>query len=249
MSLLRIMPVGDSITRGSYLVTYDDGIYKGDIIGLPHPQNGGWRKPLQDKLRQAGVDFDFVGELNYLAYGSFGGDITPQTGTVDPDFKPNHHGLAGFGNMGIRVGGTVPTPRDVLDSLGIAELCVPDIVSVLDKQKPNVILLMAGANGFDAPERDNLIETILHNFDGYLFTATIPPQCPPRWGYEMVNEYNASLPETVKRMQSKGHQVTLVDICSALTIDDLSADGVHPNRAGMDKIADVWFTALVEVGL
>lgn len=47
---LRIMPVGDSITRGTYL----------GGNALANPLGGGWRKPLQDGLRAAGVTFEFV---------------------------------------------------------------------------------------------------------------------------------------------------------------------------------------------
>ena len=99
---LRILPLGDSITRGSYLRLYEDGAYRGKAIGLPHSDGGGYRKPLQDQLRAAGVEFDFVGELNYGAHG--------KDGVVDSRFDPDHHGLAGFGNAGILSGGTVPTP-------------------------------------------------------------------------------------------------------------------------------------------
>lgn len=98
---LRILPVGDSITRGSYLATQN-----GRAMGLPHPEGGGWRKGLQDKLRASGIAFDFVGELDFLAYG--------RDGVVDPAFDPHHHGLAGFGNARILAGGTVPTPDDLL---------------------------------------------------------------------------------------------------------------------------------------
>ncbi|HOS42333.1 MAG TPA: hypothetical protein PK794_01450 [Armatimonadota bacterium] len=41
------MPVGDSLTRGSYLARYADGLYAGQAIGLPHPLGGGWRAMLQ----------------------------------------------------------------------------------------------------------------------------------------------------------------------------------------------------------
>ena len=84
---LRIMPLGDSITRGSYLALYDSGPLAGQPIGLPNPAGGGWRKPLQDKLRAAGVACEFVGELEFGAYG--------RDGVVDPAFSPRHHGLAG----------------------------------------------------------------------------------------------------------------------------------------------------------
>lgn len=39
---LRILPLGDSVTRGSYLAQKD-----AKATGLPHPLSGGWRKTLQ----------------------------------------------------------------------------------------------------------------------------------------------------------------------------------------------------------
>jgi hypothetical protein len=38
---LRILPLGDSITRGSYLA-----LENGEPVGMPHPDGGGWRKGL-----------------------------------------------------------------------------------------------------------------------------------------------------------------------------------------------------------
>jgi lysophospholipase L1-like esterase len=228
---LRIMPLGDSITRGSYLAQKD-----GKATGLPDPRSGGWRKVLQDKLRAAGIAYDFVGEVNCAAFG--------RDGVVDPNFDPDHHGLAGFGNTAILKGGAVPTPADVLASLGVKEIKVPGIVDVLKKQQPDVILLMSGANGFDAAARDTLIRTIGDNSTAHLFVATTLPQQAPRAGWEKVDAYNASLPAIVAAQQAAGKRITLVDMHAALTTDDLLPDGVHPNQTGMDKMAATWFAAL-----
>ncbi len=228
---LRILPLGDSITRGSYLALLD-----GKATGLPHPLSGGWRKPLQDKLRAVDIAFDFVGDLNYAAFG--------RDGVIDPQFDPDHHGLAGFSNAGIIKGGTVPTPTDVLASLGVKEVKVPSIVDVLKKHQPDVILLMSGANGFDAPMRDQLIRTIGEMSTAHLFVATILPQKSPRAGSENVDAYNASLSATVAVQQAAGKRITLVDMHAAITSDDLLPDGVHPNQAGMDKMAAAWFAAV-----
>jgi len=119
---LLIMPVGDSITRGSYLARYEQGPFKGDVMGLPNPDGGGWRKLLQDKLRAAGRTYEFVGELRYHSFG--------KNGQLDVTFDPDHHGLAGFSNRLILTGGKVPTPRDVLASLGVKELIVPGMAEV-----------------------------------------------------------------------------------------------------------------------
>ena len=228
---LRILPVGDSITRGSYLTLKD-----GKAFGLPQPDGGGWRKGLQDRLRAAGIAFDFVGELDYLAYG--------RDGVVDPDFDPHHHGLAGFSNSRILSGGTVPTPPDVLAARGATEITVPPLADVLEREKPDVILLMSGANGFDAAARDRLIRTIGEKSGAHLFVATILPQKAPRAGWENVDAYNASLLAVVAAEQAAGRRITLVDMHASLTSDDLLPDGVHPSRAGMEKIAAVWFAAL-----
>ena len=229
--LLRILPLGDSITRGSYLAQAN-----GKATGLPNPQGGGWRKALQDKLRAAGVAYDFVGELNYAAFG--------RDGVVDPMFDPDHHGLAGFSNARILTGGVVPTPTDVLAARGIKEIKVHGIVDVLKKYQPDMILLMSGANGFDAPARDKLIRTIGETSTAHLFVATILPQKAPRAGWEKVDDYNASLPLIVAAQQAAGKCITLVDMHAAITTDDLLSDGVHPNQTGMEKMAAKWFAAL-----
>jgi lysophospholipase L1-like esterase len=48
----------------------------------------------------------------------------------------------------------------------------------------------------------------------------------------------------VAAQQAAGKRITLVDMHAALTPDDLLPDGVHPNRAGMEKIAATWFAAI-----
>jgi|GEM_PF-183530 len=228
---LRILPLGDSITRGSYLAQKD-----GKATGLPHSEGGGWRKALQDKLRAAGIAYDFVGELNYAAFG--------RDGVVDPQFDPDHHGLAGFSNARILTGGIVPTPPDVLAALGVKEIKVPGIVDVLNKHQPDIILLMSGANGFDASARDQLIRTIGETSTAHLFVATILPQKAPRPGFENVDAYNASLPAIVTAQKAAGKRITFVDMYAAITTDDLLPDGVHPNKAGMEKMSAKWFETL-----
>lgn len=228
---LRILPLGDSITRGSYLALKD-----GKATGLPNPEGGGWRKALQDKLRAAGIAYDFVGELHYAAFG--------RDGVVDSSFDPDHHGLAGFSNAGILKGGVVPTPPDVLAALGVKEIKVPGIVDVLKKYQPDIILLMSGANGFDALARDQFIRTIGETSTAHLFVATILPQKAPRAGFDKVDGYNASLPAIVATQKAAGKRITLVDMHATITANDLLPDGVHPSQAGMDTMAATWFAAL-----
>src|SRR5690606_5256511 len=145
---------------------------------------------------------------NYHAYG--------ESGTVDPSFDPDHHGLAGFSNRKILDGGTVPTPVDVLASLHTDRIIVPDLSTVLQRQQPDIILLMSGANGFDPPPPDQLIRQIGRLSSAHLFVATILPQRLPRQGWEQVDEYNASLPLIVANQLAAGHRITLVEMNHAV---------------------------------
>lgn len=233
---LRILPLGDSITRGTYLDRYESGPYAGQAIGLSSPNAGGYRKPLQDRLRQAGIAFDFVGDLSYYAYGTSTGP--------DPAFDPDHQGLAGFSNRKILEGGVVPTPKDVLAALNQPSVSVPGIREVLARHRPDLILLMSGANGFDAEARDTLIRTIGEHSPALLLVATTTPQAAPRVGWEQVTSYNQSLPATVAARRAAGPRIAWVDLHAVLTPADLLPDGVHPTQAGLEKIAQAWFEAI-----
>ena len=231
--VLRIMPLGDSVTRGTYLTKKE-----GQATGLPNPDGGGYRKPLQDKLRAAGIVFDFVGDLNYNAFG--------KDGIIDPGFDPDHHGLAGFGNYSILRGGVVPTPKDVLAEKKLEQIIVPGLVEVLKKHNPDIILLMSGANGFDATGRDELIRTIGENSQAHLLVATILPQKIPRNGWEQVDNYNASLQAVVDALQKAGKHITLIDMNKAISVENLMPDGVHPDKFAMGNMAEVWFESVIQ---
>lgn len=234
---VRILCVGDSITRGTYLAFYDSGPYKGQVIGLPNPQGGGYRKHLQDMLFAAGIRYEFVGQLTFGAYG--------MNGVVDPDFSPNHQGLPGFGCEGIMLGHRpLPTPQDVLDMQGDQATVVKDIAAVLNEYRPDVVLLMAGSNGHNAKARDELIEKIVENFKGPLLVATIPPQKAPRYDWEKTAEFNASLPETINHLNARGATLQMVDMFHAVQESGITDDGVHPNAEGERAIATAFFGVL-----
>jgi lysophospholipase L1-like esterase len=141
-------------------------------------------------------------------------------------------------------GGVVPTPADVLAALGVQNVRVPSISEVLKRHQPDVILLMSGANGFDAAARDSLIRHIGDASSAHLLVATILPQKAPRAGWEKVDAYNATLPAIVAAQKTAGKAITLVDMHGTITTDDLLSDGVHPTQTGMDKMAGTWFEAI-----
>jgi len=117
--------------------------------------------------------------------------------------------------------------------------------------RPQTVLLHAGTNDVyrnstltQAPARlSALIDKIRAGApDAHIFVATIIPFTDP-----VVNEraktFNAAVPGVVA---SKGSKVHLVDMHSALTAADLY-DGIHPTTQGFDKMADVWYAAMLKV--
>ncbi|WP_212912015.1 SGNH/GDSL hydrolase family protein [Streptomyces sp. TS71-3] len=126
-----------------------------------------------------------------------------------------------------------------------------NIVNWLNASDPRTVLLHIGTNDINqnhdvahAPDRlSALIDHILATKPRVeLFVAQIiTEQGEPH--ASMVNTYNAAIPGIVR---SKGSHVHLVDMHSALTEADL-ADGVHPSKAGYDKMAPVWYNAMRSV--
>ncbi|MBN2441782.1 MAG: hypothetical protein JXJ04_10560 [Spirochaetales bacterium] len=118
----------------------------------------------------------------------------------------------------------------------------------MDTYSPRIILLHIGTNdmiggGSGAPARlSTLIDKICAKLSsgGKLYVSTIVPMSSSD---SAVRTFNAQIPGIVQDKVNSGKPVYLVEMYSALTTSDL-ADGVHPNRTGYDKMADVWFNAI-----
>ncbi|MFJ5262613.1 SGNH/GDSL hydrolase family protein [Streptomyces sp. NPDC088387] len=118
----------------------------------------------------------------------------------------------------------------------------------LPQSDPRTIMLLIGTNDLNqnhdianAPARlSGLIDRIRAAKPRCeLFVATIPPQSNATLEGR-VRAYNAAIPSVVAQ---KGRRVHLVRMYEALTTADL-ADGIHPTKAGYDKMAPVWYNAL-----
>ena len=120
--------------------------------------------------------------------------------------------------------------------------------------KPDLVLLMEGANDFNSPLEagegvnsrvravvDALEEMVKDaSYRGIqVMVATLPPQRLPKGGgAEFVARFNN---EVRTMAASKGAQ--LVDIGS-LPSSMIGQDGLHPTEAGYARIAELWFEAI-----
>jgi len=208
------MPFGDSITQG-YNVT------------------GGYRAPLFHLARQAGHTITFVGSAS---------DYSPAM--VDGvAFPPNHEGHGGY---------TIDN-NSSHNTKGISPL----VSSSMKNYTPNIITLMIGTNDINgnidvgsAPTRlGALLDSIYAaNTDVLIILAQIVPTTNDGTN-QAVSTYNAAIPALVSARTGMGRHLILVDMYTAFTKDSsykttLMGDGLHPNQAGYNRMADTWYAAL-----
>jgi lysophospholipase L1-like esterase len=133
-------------------------------------------------------------------------------------------------------------------------VAVTRLQSTLPAVKPEVVLLMDGANDLSggdptaiAPAVANMRQMVVSSktAGARVFLANLPPQVKGgsrAGGYALVPTYNVELAEVARETS-----VPLVDVYKALNTDPgsyIGPDGLHPTTAGYQKIADTFFPAI-----
>lgn len=196
----------------------------GDSITLG--VNGGYRNGLWDRLFTAGKTIDYVGS-----------QVDPYAVTPDKD----HEGHPGF------TIGNISASAD----------------SWLSAKTPDYVLLMIGTNDVAwwcaqtasqvADQNALLIDQILTDLpNAWVVVGSIPPLSSSIIQPNNVDRaqlgvaYNAELLLRVQTRIAAGKHVRFADVYASLTVADLY-DGVHPTQAAADKVAQVWYDALVPI--
>jgi lysophospholipase L1-like esterase len=239
---LRILCVGDSITAG----------YTSGIQWEQDPFAFGYRSGLFARLLEHDIPCQFVGSSPQpynLAY-----DILPPDTLAGklrgPDLRrfgqDHHQGWAGAGISG-----------------GIQS----NIVSWIEEENPDVLLLMVGINAIPDPEADPveqqadlevLVQTILDEFaederKAHLIVAQITPRSDR---FQSIVEYNRFIREDlVPRLAGEGAPISTVDQYANF----LDANGEmnpamfaqinHPSNQAYVRMAQTWFDGLLAAGL
>ena len=200
----------------------------GDSITQGYNVAGGYRAPLFHLALAANRDITFVGSANDYSVPTVDGMTFPR----------DHEGHGGYTIQG---------------NNGIAQFVDTSIPSY----EPDIITLMIGTNDIngnnnlaDAPNRlgELLDEIFMQDPNTLVVLAQIVPTRTDGTN-NAVQAYNAAMPNLVSTRVGQGQHIVLVDMYTAFTNDanykqSLLADNLHPNQAGYDLMADVWFQAL-----
>jgi lysophospholipase L1-like esterase len=191
----------------------------------------GYRRVLQNMLDTANVLHQFVGT----------GKENPGTMPHDQLFHEGHSGWA------LEAG---TSGRDGL---------IDHVATWLGPNgaHPDVITLMIGTNDVNIrydlahiEERlDHLVTMLLDKSTGLapnarLILAQITLNGDANHESDVLT-YNQSVAKVAEKHAANGESVTLVDMHSALTYPDDFHDTLHPNAQGYQKMAQVWYDALM----
>ena len=216
---LRIMPIGDSITFG---------------LG----EDGGYRKYLDQTLKDKGISFDMVGPEGQNAASFRGNGQTIQ-------YDDNHAGYSGY-----TIKQQYPVPSWGENGL-YEKLKAKDAVKT---SQPDIVLLIIGTNDMTANRNLNDCETDLHTLLDYIigdmpqgsviFLGSIPEFTAYGGNAQRVGNYN----NTVKKVaESYGDQVRFADVHGCLNgMADMSSDNLHPSGAGYQKMGQFWADVIEE---
>jgi len=211
MKKLLILCLGDSITEGTC-----------------SEARGGYRGPLQELLKKAGVKFDFVGRNK--TKGMADGEHEGQSGRRLEKLKEGELTKIIKANPNPDIVLLLLGINDLIENRNTVEQTLSRMNSLLDRlagtwPKSRIFVGNLIPNASDNPVKDYKPSKNYHGSE------------------QKVLEFNKHLAKLVGSKKRSGMKITLVDLHKRLSKEDL-CDGIHPNRQGYEKIARCWFEAI-----
>ncbi len=216
-SVIKVMPIGDSITFG-------------------YGHEGGYRKYLDYYLKDKGYSkVDMVGpEGSASASFNFNGK--------NVSYDDNHAGYSGY-----TIVQKYPIPNwgengllEKLKSKNAIAQSQPDIVLLMIGTND-----MTANRDLSECETDlhSLLDYILADMpsDGTVFLASIPEFTAYGGNSDRVKNYNNTVKKVAEAYQSAGKNVRFADVHGCLNgMSDIDQDQLHPTENGYEKIGKFW---------
>lgn len=221
---VRVMPVGDSITRGFNPPSeaQTPGGYRALLWESVVIENGGW--------------FDFVGDQTTNPFYDIPNNSYPLLELHDPDHR-GINSITASTQAAELPGVLAANPTDV----ALVYIGTNDVVFDFESAAQTVADIGNVLNALEAANPN--VEIFLAELTPRLNDGT-----PPFVGsfQATIDQINAALPQLVADAQAAGIDVTLVDT-GAITTADLS-DTVHLTPQGTQTLAGIWDAALANAG-
>ena len=213
----RIMLLGDSITY--------DYAFSDDYNPRPISQRHGFRNYLWYKLKAAKYDVDFVG-TNKAGSG------------IRPSFDIDNEGFPGLKSTEVVY---YPRPEG-------------GFYDRLKRFKPHIILIHLGTNDWSTSVSGmrKILDEIDNAEEDYGFHATVvlAKIINLRERKSIFSTFNRNLQALADSRVKNGDDIIVVDMENGAGLHYNSTDfrdRVHPNNAGYQKMANVWFGALKKI--
>ena len=221
----RILPLGDSITQAEI-------------------NRASYRYPLWKKLIDGGLPFDFVGSLQ-KQQDRYSKGTPPQPDYRGQSFDRDHEGHFGWNTDEILKG------RDFDNGSGSGKLS-----EWIKGYDADIALIHLGTNdAFNRHPNESTVEELKQVIEilrkdtpgiSILLAKLIPASRKPG-DAAAVESLNELIPQVAETMSTEESPVILVDHFSGFDAEKHTYDGVHPNEAGEERMAQVWFEAIAEL--
>lgn len=216
----KVMPLGDSITRGTNDINHPNG-------SIP----GGYRRELGIRLGDAGMAYDFVGENNDNAA---------------PGLDPDHNGNNGFRTDEMLAGLSTwlaVNPDVVMLHAGSNDI-LQDIPNVVATASANLSSLIETITD-DAPHRRLYVATIIpitQDWNGK--TAAYLNGNANAYNTQVRNlvQSHAGQGRNVTLVDMS----TSIVLTGPTPVQNFyqPGDGIHPGQAGYNQMGTIWFNAI-----
>lgn len=223
VSTKKIMPLGDSITRGEF-------------YPVPNPEIfDGYRKLLKQLLENNGLSFDFVGSISD---GSF----------VDKQHE-GHGGMSAHNYANLSPWDMLSNVKSYILSkqpdyvlLHIGTNDINDFANIHNHNNINTTVTAVS----------NILDSIysVNSNISVILAKIVNRTDNPNTAFDefvLTSQYNAKLDSMANVRISNDDNLSVVNMESALEYPQDLSDGIHPNTNGYQKMSPIWFNGIKNI--